>query len=312
MKWLLLVLTLPTENASTRMRVWRALKSLGAVVLRDGVYLLPDGEERNPGLNEVAEDVTTHGGTAYVLNLPRVNYPFEVLFDRTAEYSKLAEEITDLTARIDAGKLNEQMREARKLRKTFSATVTIDFFPGEAQRQTAGLLEHLDERLEAFNAQGEPSAHPGKIAARNPAEFQGCLWATRRRPWVDRLASAWLIRRHIDSDARFLWLASSTDCPSDALGFDFDGASFSHIGERVTFETLMASFGLEGDAALTHMARIVHYLDVGGLPMPEAAGLEAMLAGMRDAIDDDDALLAAASQSFDYLYTHLRREEPAT
>lgn len=308
MKWILLVLSMPTENASTRMRVWRALKSLGAAVLRDGVYLLPDGEETTYGLSAVAEDVTTNGGSAYLLNLPTADYPFEALFDRTAEYGKIAAEVTDLITRLDAEKLNEQTREARKLRKAFAATVSIDFFPGEAQRQTASLLEHLAERLAAFDAQGEPSAHSGTISGRNVDDYQRRLWATRKRPWVDRLASAWLIRRHIDPHARFLWLASPTDCPADALGFDFDGATFSHVGERVTFETLLASFGLEHDAALMRMARIVHYLDVGGLPAPEATGLETLLAGMRAAIDDDDTLLDAACTSLDFFYSALKEQ----
>ncbi|MGA8881882.1 MAG: chromate resistance protein ChrB domain-containing protein, partial [Azonexus sp.] len=136
--------------------------------------------------------------------------------------------------------------------------------------------------------------------------FQSRLWATRRRPRVDRLASAWLIRRFIDANARFLWLGKPADCPAEALGFDFDGAAFSHAGERVTFETLLASFGLEANPVLARIARIVHFLDVGGLPVAEAAGLEMLLAGMRASIADDDALLDAASAAFDYFSSALK------
>lgn len=288
------------------MRVWRALKSLGAVALRDGVYLLPDGEDRHAGLSGVADDVARNGGTAYVLKLPAAEYPFEDLFDRTDEYSKVAGEIEALTARIDAERLTEQAREVQKLRKAFAGISDIDFFPGEAKKQTAGLLDHLDSLLVALDSQDEPTPHVGKIAACDAREYQGRLWATRQRPWVDRLASAWLIRRHIDSAARFLWLTSPTDCPSDALGFDFDGATFTHVGERVTFETLLASFGLEGDPALMRMARIVHYLDVGGLPVPEATGLETLLNGMKATIQDDDNLLDSACASLDFFYSALK------
>ena len=136
-----------------------------------------------------------------------------------------------------------------------------------------------------------------------PRKFQGKRWATRSRPWVDRLACAWLIRRFIDPQARFLWLADpagATPAPRGALGFDYDGARFTHVGARVSFEVLMASFGLDGDAKLQRLAATVRYLDAGGIPVPEAAGLESVLAGLRELHADDDALAAARRR-------HLRR-----
>ena len=123
-------------------------------------------------------------------------------------------------------------------------------------------------------------------------QYQGRLWATRRHLWVDRVASAWLIQRFIDPSARFVWLQSPSDCPAEALGFDFDGATFSHVGDRVTFEVLLASFGLDGDRGLLRLAAMVHALDVGGAATPEAGGFEAVLAGARKRWPDDDALLA--------------------
>jgi len=125
---------------------------------------------------------------------------------------------------------------------------------------------------------------------------------------VDRLASAWLIRRFIDPQARFQWLAKPADCPKKALGFDFDGATFTHVGDRVTFETLMASFGLDEDTALARLAAMVHQLDVGGDPVAEAAGFEAVLAGARERLADDDALLAEMSAVLDSLYAHFQRD----
>lgn len=137
--------------------------------------------------------------------------------------------------------------------------------------------------------------------------YRGRLWATRRRPWVDRLASAWLIRRFIDPDARILWLEQPQDCPDDALGFDFDGAAFSHVGSRVTFEVLATSFGLQ-HAAIARIGLLVHYLDVGGVQPPEAIGVETVLAGLRAAVADDDELLAAASTVFDGLLARFESE----
>jgi hypothetical protein len=116
------------------------------------------------------------------------------------------------------------------------------------------------------------------------------------------MASAWLIRRFIDRDARFLWLEKPEDCPPEALGFDFDGAEFTHTGHLVTFEVLLASFGLEADPALAKLSALVHNLDVGGMPVMEASGIEMILGGIRKRCADDDALLADASKIFDDLY----------
>jgi len=116
------------------------------------------------------------------------------------------------------------------------------------------------------------------------------------------MASAWLIKRFIDPKARIVWLSNPKACPPRALGFDFDGAAFTHVDARVTFEVLLASFTLEDDKGLERIGRLVHYLDVGGVPEPEAVGLETILDGARRQHTNDDRLLAEASKTFDYLY----------
>jgi hypothetical protein len=124
------------------------------------------------------------------------------------------------------------------------------------------------------------------------------------------MASAWLIRRFIDRKASFLWLDDPKRCPKKALGFDFDGAAFTHVDGRVTFEVLAASFGLAGDPAIARIGAIVHCLDVGGVPVAEAPGVEAVLAGARAAAADDDKLLAEASRLFDNLHRNYSQEMP--
>ncbi len=304
MSWLILILTLPTENATARMRAWRALKASGAAVLRDGVYVMPVSNRHRETLASIAEDVSASGGTTHLLEAGGEDYA--VLFDRTADYRQLAADIAVCRDDLDQVAPTELVRRSRKLRKQFDAIVLTDFFPGQARAQTAALLDAHDAAVRTLLSPDEPTPRATAIARLDAAHYQGRLWATRRRPWVDRLASAWLIRRFIDVNPRFLWLDTPADCPPEALGFDFDGAVFSHVGERVTFETLLASFGLEADPMLTRMARIVHFLDVGGLPVPEAAGLETLLAGMRASIADDDALLDAASAAFDYFSSALK------
>jgi hypothetical protein len=311
MTWQLLVLSLPTANATARMRAWRALKACGAAVLRDGVYALPDGDDRGATLAAIAVDVREHGGTGRLLRAEAVDEDFAALFDRSAEFGAVLAEISAQRPARGGKSLDAAWRQARRLRKAFDQLAAIDFFAGEAQRQTAAALQALESRLAQAQSPGEPQAAAREAVPRvDRAAYRGRVWATRRRPWVDRLASAWLIRRCIDPEARFLWLKSAADCPKKAVGFDFDGAAFSHVGARVTFETLLAAFDLE-TPALRRLGVLVHGLDAGGVQPPEAAGVECVLAGMREAIADDDQLLQAAAAVFEGLLMAFEKEPAA-
>ncbi len=303
MEWFLLVLSLPTQNATARMRAWRALKAAGVAVLRDGVYLLPAHSNYREIFDGVAQDVQLSGGTALILQVAEdevANFP--ALFDRQADYAGLLAELAQLQASFSTEALPSLIKQVRKLRKTFSALAGIDYFPNEVQAQTQAELLNAELQLNRLVSPDEPHDKAGNIQRLEPSHYQNRTWATRKRPWVDRLASAWLIRRFIDKNARILWLDSPADCPADALGFDFDGATFSHVDGKVTFEVLATSFALE-QPALSRFGALVHYLDVGGIPPTEASGLEQILWGLRNTINDDDQLLAAASSVFDALLT---------
>lgn len=299
--WIALITSLPTENATARMRAWRSLKASGAAVLRDGVYLMPEREDCRGTLDAVAGDVRTAGGTALVVRLEEPgDGNFGALFERSAEFANLLGDIAAARDELSPQTANETLKQARKLRKAFANLAAIDFFPGEAQKQADEALRDLEQRAAWVLAPDEPHPVNDAIARLRIEDHQGRVWATRRRPWVDRLASAWLIRRFVDPQATLLWLALPADCPADALGFDFDGAAFSHVGARVSFEVLLASFGLE-TPALQRFGALVHFLDVGGVQPPEAVGIESVLAGLRDTFVDDDQLLALASNIFDGL-----------
>lgn len=308
MKWLLLILSLPTENATARMRCWRALKSCGAAVLRDGVYVLPDQAESAATLATIADDLRNNAGTAHLLPTQSDESDFKSLFDRTTEFGELLKQIAACRAELKEESALDVLKQCRKLRKSLEQLVAIDFFPGEAQRQADAALQALELDANRVLSPDEPQVTQQGIALLSIEDYRGRTWATRSRPWVDRLASAWLIRRFIDPDARFLWLKSPADCPKKALGFDFDGATFTHVGMRVTFETLLASFGLE-KPPLLRLGLVVHSLDAGGVQPPEAAGVECVLAGMREAITDDDQLLLAAAGVFDGLLTAFNNEQ---
>lgn len=301
--WLVLIITLPTHNATGRMRVWRALKAVGCGVLRDGVYLLPNRPGYRQALRVQAEEVVAGGGSAHVLVLDGENQEqqqtFEALFDRSSEYGKLVDAVRQaVDLELESAEPARLRKQVTRLRKEFETVAALDYFPGAARDQAAAALEELEHAASDRLTPDEPHAAHRRIKRLQLTDYQGRLWATRRRPWVDRLASAWLVRRFLDPEARFLWLASPADCPPDAVGFDFDGAAFTHVGAKVTFEVLLASFGLT-DAALQRLGALVRYLDVGGIPVPEAAGLETLMRGMHQRLADDDALLAEAQDVFD-------------
>lgn len=302
MKLIALILSLPTENATVRMRSWRTLKASGAAVLRDGVYLMPDQESCCNTLSMIAADVQLGGGTAYVLHVDEPdNTELIHLFDRSEDYTKLLTEIIDARNGLNSDTAQDKLKQVRKLRKAFTSLIAIDFFPDNHQQQVDIALQELELATAQALTPDEPHAISRRTISRlQISDFQGRIWATRRRPWVDRLASAWLIRSFIDKKAKFLWLKSPSDCPVDALGFDFDGARFTHADHRVTFEVLLESFGLE-QIGLKRLGTLVHYLDVGGVQLPEAVGIESVLAGLCHAIGDDDQLLKTASSVFDGL-----------
>ena len=306
MTWLALFLSLPAKAGTGRVRVWRELKALGFATLRDCVYLLPDAPEHAQALEAVAAAVLAAGGTAEIFQLssrdPAQDMALRAMFDRGSKYAALATVLQDLQSGLDTLDAATAQRRLQALERRFAQLCAVDYFAGEAQRQIGARLEDLRTMLNRRFTPGEPhaaSAHP--IVRLDPADYRRRVWATRARPWVDRLASAWLIRRRIDPQARIVWLAAPADCQPDWLGFDFDGAAFSHVGAHVTFETLLASFGLDAEAPLVRLGALVHALDMGGLQVAEAPGVEALLAGLRASQPDDDALLTEAMKVFDWL-----------
>jgi hypothetical protein len=290
------------------MRIWRAVKALGCAALRDGTYLLPAPVEQAAQLQTLADDAVQEGGQAWLLRVHATDMAeqaaYQALFDRTADYAPWLQELAQARQLIPTLPDAELQRLQRRHARIYEAIHKIDFFPGAASICAEAQWRDFTNAVDARQSPGEPQSAAGRIARRDRMQYQGRLWATRRHLWVDRVASAWLIQRFIDPAARFVWLGAPSDCPADALGFDFDGATFSHVGERVTFEVLLASFGLDGDRALQRLAAMVHALDVGGATTPEAGGFEAVLAGARTRWPDDDALLADVSGVLDSLHAH--------
>jgi hypothetical protein len=262
--WLLLVLSLPTDNATARMRFWRALKGKGCAVLRDGVYLLPATDAAEKELRELRASIGEAGGVAHLLRAPSrgsdQEAEFRSLFDRGDEYAAFVQSLTDTRKTLSDLSPAEITRLLVRTGKDFEAIFSIDFFSNEASVRAEAAWADFVALANTVLSPGEPHQAAGAIVRLRREDYQGRAWATRRGLWVDRVASAWLIRRFVDARARFVWLASPGACPPDALGFDFDGAAFSHVGERVTFEVLVASFGLEEEPGLLKLGSLVHGL----------------------------------------------------
>lgn len=306
--WLLLVVSLPTSAATPRMRLWRGIKSLGGAALRDGAYLLPNLAGLRAQLQALAKDAASEDGKVWVLSVQAADAQedaeYRALFDRRTEYAAWMAELSGARATLGSADEAELLRIARRHGRGFDAIRKIDFFPNDASSRAEAQWRDFNAAIDIMLSPGEPHGVAGSIPRRDPAQHQGRRWATRRHLWVDRVACAWLIRRFIDPHATFLWLDDVRQCPDDVLGFDFDGATFTHIGDRVSFEVLLASFGLDEDKGLARLGQMIHVLDIGGTPVAEASGFEAVLAGARERLPNDDALLDEVGHVLDSLHTH--------
>jgi hypothetical protein len=316
--WLLLITNLPGQNQTPRMRIWRALKVAGAGLLRDGVYVLPQTAVSRKIFEEQALEIRRVAGGAHILafesdSTEQQNALVE-LFDRTTDYQELNTRLHACKKSLATMTELDARRALAVIARDVAATAATDFFPGKSQGQVQSALADTEAALNARFSPNEPRAAHRKIPRLERKDYQGSTWATREHLWIDRVCSAWLIRHFIDPKAKFIWLKRIQDRPRRAVGFDFDGAAFTHVDSKVTFEVLLASFGLEGDPALTRLGALVHYLDVGGIPVPEAAGFAAIVSGTRTLQPDDDALLKHVSPVLDSLYrayTSSEHEESA-
>jgi len=298
--WLLLLLSLPPRPSSLRVRAWRRLKALGAVALKSGAYLLPFSPDRYEQFQWLAQEVQKDRGEAILLKVDRVenmNEPEVVrLFDeaRNADYSSL----TDRYRKLGSAKRPRAAEELARLARELDRLADIDFFEAPGRQQALRAREAAERR-----ATGLPKAGARPAGQLDLEALQGRRWATRPRPHVDRIASAWLIKRFLDPAAEFVF-AAADELPPDAIPFDMAGVEFGHQGDDCTFETLLHRSGLR-DRRLAAIAEIVHEADVrdGKFQREEARGLDLVLRGLLAAIKDDQEALAQGLTLFDGLYS---------
>jgi hypothetical protein len=316
-QWLLLAASLPGADASSaRVRLWRTLKEVGAATLRDGLALVPASAATRERLAEIVKRVEEDGGHAWLFEMgpqaPKTEAELIRKFDRAEAYdAAVGKTLAEFRNELKQLSEGAARRRLAQIERGFEAIAATDFFPGAAHARASEKVAKLRAAVDQRFSPDEPVTVAGTIVARDRDAFRKQRWATRKRMWVDRVASAWLIRRFIDPKATFLWLDHPADCPPDAHGFDFDGAEFTHVGNRVTFEVLATSFDLDDDPGVARIGALVHQLDVGGEPVAEAAGFEAVLAGLRDGSVGDDALLAGMTPVLDSLHRHFAKGGPS-
>jgi hypothetical protein len=320
--WLLLVHQLPPQPTRLRVRVWRRLQRLGAVAVKNSVWVLPLNDRSREDFGWLAQEIAAAGGEAAVFAARAVagTSDAEIVAafraERDAAYAALGRELEAVRrgvgGRPAAAELERATTELERLAAELETIMAIDYFDAAGGKQARGALARAREALR--RAQGERrGTGPVRGAGRlDPADFQGKRWVTRPRPHIDRLASSWLIRRFVDPRARFAFSAPEA-VPAGAIAFDMPGVDLGHQGEASTFETLVARFGLGGDPGLRALAEIVHDLDLrdGKFQRPEAAGVEALVCGLAERVSDDGKLLRAAWPLFDALHAALRGGEPA-
>jgi hypothetical protein len=314
-RWLLLVHQLPAKPSNLRVQTWRRLQQLGAIPVKQAVYALPDTPAAREDFEWLKAEITGAGGEATVFAADNVDAWSDAAlveeFKRTREaaYKDLAREIQDASARLRStrkprGRAPTARRVIDAFRQRLLAIEQIDFFGAAGRDRAAVLLQQIEQTLTASAEETGPS-----IAAKKDArDYAGRVWATRPRPGVDRMASAWLIARFIDPKARFVFAGSPDSAPRGALLFDMFGVEFSHHGDRCTFETLCEVFGID-DPAVERVGTIVHDIDLKDERhgAPEAATMGALIDGLQLSIAEDAALLAQGISLFESLYRSFTR-----
>jgi hypothetical protein len=322
-RWLLFVHQLPSQPSNLRVTTWRRLQQIGAIPLKQAVYVLPDTPEAREDFEWLKAEVKAAGGDATVFAADNVDaWSDDALVEefrrvRQDLYEELARDVEQALKRAASARRPKGTRApaVRRLldifRERLVAAEKIDFFGSAGRDRVLTLLRQLEDRITGASRPPVPSGqggHSGRMAS-----FQERLWITRPRPGVDRMASAWLIRRFIDPQARFGFAADRDSVPDHGVPFDMFGVEFSHQGEGCTFETLCSVFGLE-EPPLSRIAAIVHDLDLkdSRFGAPECSTVGAMIEGLQLAYQNDDALLEQGMTLFDSLYRSFEHSSRAT
>jgi hypothetical protein len=297
-RWILFMPTIPAKPASVRVKIWRRLQAIGAVNLRGAVYALPNRDECVELFEWLAKELRSLGGQASLCEGRFVEA-------RSAEYARVLVAAKALATklkarRIPADRLSAITEQHGKLSQRFAEIVAIDFLDAPGRVAAEELLAAIQRSISRDGTSGSASS------LEQVARPRGATWVTRTGVHVDRIASAWLIRRFIDPQARFKFVpAKGYVTSAGELRFDMFEAEFTHVGDRCTFEVLIERMGL-ADPALNAIGEIIHDLDLRDhkYGREEAAGVRSAVDGICTIAHDDDQRIAAASAMLDGLHSY--------
>jgi hypothetical protein len=313
-RWLLLLHQLPAKPAYLRVKVWRRLQALGAVPVKNAVYVLPANEQTQEDFEWVLKEIIEGGGEAMICEARLIDglsdQEVRSLFNaaRDEDYEALAKEAAALAEAVRHNETAMSQAEGRaqlaRLKAKLAQVVAIDFFGANGRETIDGLLTGLETKLRE-----DTMAETSDAADQNEASFKDRTWVTRQGVHVDRIACAWMIRRFIDQAARFKFVAGKDYVPGPGeLRFDMFEAEFTHEGDRCSFEVLLGRAGLS-DPALQAIAEIVHDIDLkdSKFGREEAGGIKTLIAGVTMAHRSDEERLSRGGAIFDDLYEYFRK-----
>ena len=311
-RWLLLVHQLPPRPSNLRVRIWRRLQQVGAAVLRNSIYVLPNMPETREDFAWIRAEITAHAGQVSLLEANSIDgYTDDELVrqfqrDRDADYQRLAGDVRRVLRR-PRGRASRRAAphpELRKLQERLAAITAIDHFNAPAAGEARKALEDLQMTLSTPN--GASRAEDGVLRRE---DFRGRVWITRPRPGIDRMASAWLVRKFIAPDAKFAFTAPQARLTKRQIPFDMPDVEFGHQGSDCTFETFVRRFRIS-DTGVTRLAHVVHDLDLkeARYGLPEGVAVGRLVEGLRAAYADDGELLEQGIVMMEALYRSYARE----
>ena len=310
-RWLLLIHQLPAKPAYARVKIWRRLKGLGAVTVKNSVYALPANAETQEDFAWLIKEISELGGEAFVVEAQLIDGlgdgEVQALFDaaRDEDYAEIAAAARELGGRRADGTEAEFASQVTRLRKQLDEIVAIDFFGADGREPAEGLVSGLEASLHKANLHEEDNAVIATETKAASDPLKNRTWVTRQGVQVDRIASAWLIRRFIDPAARFKFVPGTGYAVQPGeLRFDMFEGEFTHRGDRCTFEVLLADAKLD-DPALAAIGEIIHDIDLkdGKYGREEAAGVRSLIAGIAASHKDDSLRLERGAVLLDDLYS---------
>lgn len=316
-RWLLLIHQLPPSPAYLRVKTGRQLQKVGAVAVKNSVYVLPNTDSAAESFAWLSKEIASGGGEATVCESSFVSgmsdEALQALFHdaRGKDYRELADEIRAAHKALGKARHVDDARRATgtaalaRFRRRLTEIAELDFFGAPGRETPASLLAAFEARLH------EPEADEGSPAEASPRKIKGGVWVTRKGVHIDRIASAWLIKRFIDAEAKLKFVPPKGYAPADGeLRFDMFEAEYTHEGDRCTFEVLARRFEV-ADPAVAAIGEVVHDIDVRDdkFGRPETAGVERLVNGIALTQPDDHARITLGGQLFDALYEAWRRKK---